>query len=38
VAAVLSRRPLHRPEIREIYEHPEAHPDARVLETEVRIR
>jgi hypothetical protein len=38
VAAVLSRRPLHRPEIREIYEHPEAHSDARVLETEVQIR
>jgi hypothetical protein len=35
---VLSRRPLRRPEIREIYERPEAHRDARVIETEVVVR
>lgn len=38
VAAVLSTRPLQRAEIREIYEHPESHRDARVVETEVEIR
>jgi hypothetical protein len=38
VAAVLSTRPLQRAEVREIYEHPESHRDARVVETEVEIR